>query len=68
MSSASKHLQAGTIVTTSYSGRITRHKIVSRTEKWPCDSGVMFRVDPPVPKSGGGWIDSSWFVEDKQGE
>jgi hypothetical protein len=58
--------QVGDTVTTDYTGRVTRHKIVARCDDRShghSQSGIMFQVDPPVPKSGGAraWLDADWF-------
>lgn len=68
MSSAINAIVGDRVITT-FSGRKTTHRIVDR-RIGPSQTGVMFLVDPVVPKSGGGWIDSAWFrlVDAEQGE
>jgi hypothetical protein len=60
MSVASRLLQPGAMVTTDFSGRITTHKILLRY-KGVCQSGILFEVHPPVPKSNNEGIDADWF-------
>lgn len=53
----------GKVVTTEFSGKITKHTITDRSTLHRSQSGVTFQVTPPVPKSGGqyAWIDADWF-------
>jgi hypothetical protein len=54
--------QVGMKVKTDFSGKITHHTIVEIDRTRQSQSGVMFTVQPPVPKSGGkAWIDADWF-------
>lgn len=57
-----KNLKVGDKVVTDYSGRITPHVITERDTWKPSQSGVLFKVKPPVPKSSGSWMDSGWFL------
>lgn len=59
----SRPLEPGMFVTTDFSGRVTRHQIVS-TKRGQSQTGVLVQVKPEVPKSGGieAWIDSAWFT------
>jgi len=61
MSKAGRQLQIGDMCETSFSGKVTQHKIVRRMDGSKSQSGVMFVVEPTVPKSGGGWFDADWF-------
>lgn len=55
-------LKVGDKVVTDYSGRITPHTI-TETDRWkPSQSGLLFKVTPPVPRSAGSWMDSGWFL------
>lgn len=55
-------LKVGDKVVTDYAGRITPHTI-TETDRWvKCESGLAFKVKPPVPKSAGSWMDSGWFL------
>jgi hypothetical protein len=51
------------VVETDYSGKITRHIIAERFRSRGCESGVMYRLIPAVPKSSGkdSKIDHNWF-------
>ena len=67
-SSPGRLLQPGDRATTDYSGRgrTTTHTIVDRSdtrEHGPSQSGIMFRVTPPVRGScAHHWIDADWFT------
>jgi hypothetical protein len=65
MSEHSKRLEVGARVVTTFSGRITVHHITKKIITPHCQSGVMFEVEPPVPKSSGGdaKMDADWFQE-----
>jgi hypothetical protein len=59
--------QPGDRVTTDYSGRVTTHTILARCDdrsRGHSQSGILFQLSPPVPKSGGAgaWIDADWFA------
>lgn len=61
-----KEWRPGDNVKTKYSGSETSHTI---TEIWyskGCESGLLVRVTPAVPKSGGieSWLDANWFYSD----
>lgn len=57
-----KGLRPGAKVLTDYSGRVTPHTI-TETDTWRnCESGLAFKVTPPVPRSAGSWMDSGWFI------
>lgn len=60
MSAASRLLQPGAMVVTDFSGRRTTHKILLRY-RGVCQSGVLFEVHPPVPKSNNEGICADWF-------
>lgn len=60
MSDASRRLEPGALVTTDFSGRLTRHTILLKY-KGVSQSGILFEVHPPVPKSGNGGICADWF-------
>ena len=53
------------IVETDYSGKMTRHIIRARFKVRNSQTGVVYEVSPPVPKSGYGGrvarIDHAWF-------
>lgn len=53
------------IVETNYSGKLTRHIITSRYKVRNSQTGVVYEVAPPVPRSGDGdrvaRIDHAWF-------
>lgn len=55
------HAQVGMKVKTDFSGKTTTHTIVEIDKTRQSQSGVMFTVQPAVPKSGGEWIDADWF-------
>jgi len=70
MSIASRKLQVGATVVTDFSGRITQHTITDRNGRASSQSRVLYKVEPVVPKSSGGWIDADWFESagDNDGE
>lgn len=44
-------------------GKLTKHKITGR-KSGVSQSGVMYRVDPPLRLCGStDWIDSDWFCD-----
>lgn len=53
------------IVETDFSGKLTRHIVTSRFKVRNSQTGVVYEVSPPVPKSGEGGrvarIDHAWF-------
>lgn len=51
----------GEWVQTDFSGRLTQHRIVGRYKVRNSQTGVCYRVEPRVPKSGSGLIDHDWF-------
>lgn len=51
----------GMAVETPYTGKMTQHIITARSTEMQSQSGVMFQVQPPVPKSTGEWMDADWF-------
>lgn len=60
-----KELRPGARVLTDYSGRVTPHTI-TETDTWRnCESGLVFKVSPPVPRSAGSWMDSGWFIPEE---
>jgi hypothetical protein len=45
-------------------GRVTVHRIVEKKVEQPgCQTGVLFRVSPPVGK-GSTWVDAAWFFRE----
>lgn len=62
-----RNAKAGDWVRTNYSGRLTEHRIMARMEGARSQSGIMFKLHPPVPKSSGGWIDADWFFSMEDG-
>ena len=56
-------LNIGDKVTTNFSGRITHHTIIDSMPD-VCQSGIMFKVHPNIPKSSGTWFDAAWFEPD----
>jgi hypothetical protein len=67
MSAASRLLEPGAMVTTDFSGRITTHKILLRYAG-RCQSGILFEVHPPVPKSNNQGICADWFELAESGQ
>lgn len=61
MGKLSRQAQVGDKVSTDFSGKITEHRITERWEAHGCQSGILFLVEPVVPKSSGCWIDADWF-------
>ena len=61
MSNASRALQVGAKVTTDFSGGITEHKIIERTERACFQGGVGFRVRPVPKGSTGDFMSADWF-------
>lgn len=62
MSAASRKLDVGARVTTDFSKRITTHTIITRMAPATSQSGVLYKVSPPVPGAGDdAWIDADWF-------
>jgi hypothetical protein len=51
------------VVSTDYSGKVTRHIIMERFKTRNSQTGVTYKVVPQVPKSGGlgSKIDHGWF-------
>lgn len=64
MSVASRLLEPGAMVTTDFSGRLTSHKILLKY-RGVSQSGVLFEVHPPVPKSNNQGICADWFEPDE---
>jgi hypothetical protein len=68
--------EACDVVETDFSGKITRHIIAERFLVRNSQTGVCYRVVPPVPKAGGATskIDHGWLtrvgriVPDKDGK
>lgn len=63
--SRARLLPIGAMVTTDFSGRVTTHRIIDKSadrSHGHSQSGILFQLDPPVPKSGGAWIDADWFI------
>jgi hypothetical protein len=59
-----RYAKIGMKVRTDFSGKHSTHIItdIDRERKHGhSQSGVMFLVNPPVPKSGGEWVDADWF-------
>lgn len=72
-----RQLKVGDVVYTTFNGQdnITRHTITERQPDFEqgnappgqprkvqvSQTGVLIKVQPSVPKSGGGWIDPAWF-------
>lgn len=64
---SARQSQVGDEVRTGFSGRVTKHRIVERSDDRShghSQSGILFQVHPPVPKSGGAraWLDADWFT------
>jgi hypothetical protein len=54
--------QPGDIVHTNYSREWTEHRIRERIEGQRSQSGILFKLDPDVPRSGDDqWLDADWF-------
>lgn len=55
--------EIGDRVATEFSGATSVHEIVARWRARNCQSGILYRVTPPVPRSGGARarIDHDWF-------
>lgn len=53
--------QVGDRVETPFSGQWTQHTVVGRYKRKACQSGIVYEVMPPVPKSSGGRLDAAWF-------
>ena len=51
------------VVQTDYSGKLTQHRIVGRYKVRNSQTGICYRVEPKVPKSGHGLIDHGWFTK-----
>jgi hypothetical protein len=51
------------VVETDYSGKVTSHIVMGRFRSRNCETGITYRVIPPVPKSSGrdAKIDHNWF-------
>lgn len=60
-----RYVKVGAKVTTNYSGKETRHTVVEISKDMShgfSQSNILFKVNPPVPKSGtDSWIDADWF-------
>lgn len=54
-------LKRGDVVITKFSGAPTAHVVEGRFEKDVPQTGLMLKVSPDVPTSGGGWINAAWF-------
>jgi hypothetical protein len=55
-----RYVPVGTEVTTTYSGKTTKHLITEKIKSKGSQSGVLFNVSPMVPKSYGP-LDADWF-------
>lgn len=75
--SEGRELQVGDEADTDYPGWTVRVRIVERKEDRNCQSGILFRVDPPLrewrdlsnPYDEGGalaWYDADWFTKPKR--
>ena len=54
--------EIGETVETPFTGSWTRHRIVERFRSKHGQSGVVYRVDPPVhPNIGSAKMDAAWF-------
>jgi hypothetical protein len=54
------------VYTTFYHGHITKHMIIT-CQTGVCQSGVMYRVDPPLPRCvADDWIDEGWFYANEE--
>lgn len=55
--------ELGDVVETDFSGELTKHIITDRFLSHGSQSGVVYRLHPAVPKSGGkaSKIDHGWF-------
>lgn len=59
-----RNLQPGDYATTDFNGPgpMTRVRIVERLDRRACQSGVLFRVDPPLRNGTlDTWYDADWF-------
>jgi len=59
-----RYLPIGAMATTKVTGPETTHRIVGR--RWvhdECQSGILFRLEPPIAALGGpdAWVDADWF-------
>ena len=54
-------LKRGDVVITKFSGAPTAHVVEGRFEKDVLQTGLVLKVSPEVPTSGGGWINAAWF-------
>jgi hypothetical protein len=62
MSKARRKLQVGDYATTDFKGAPPLVKIIERIERSGSQSGVCFRVDPPLEKNDPhGRYDADWF-------
>lgn len=63
MSRLRKAWKIGDKVITDYSGKETMHVIAEVSRNHPCESGMVVRLKPAVPKAGGigAWLDANWF-------
>lgn len=77
---AARALSVGDTVFTNYSNQVTRHTITDRQPDFEpgaaprgqlrkvqvSQTGVLVKVKPDVPGSGGGWMDPAWFRKVEQ--
>lgn len=58
-----RYLPIGAMAQTSVTGVLTTHRIVGRRWVQKSQSGVLFRLEPPIAALGGpdAWVDADWF-------
>lgn len=58
-----RYLPVGVRAQTKVTGVITEHRIVERRWGGNSQSGILFRLDPPIPAGGvlDAWVDADWF-------
>ncbi len=61
-------VEVGRCLMTDFSGTWTQHRLATKEDGHMSQTGVMFQVEPPVRKSGGGGIDAGWFHLMPEGE
>jgi hypothetical protein len=57
-----RYYPIGSVLRTDYSGTWTTHRVTDRRAGCISQSGIMFLLDPPVPKSREAWLDADWFT------
>lgn len=59
-----RYVKVGAKLFTDYSGKKSKHTVVEISKDMSngySQSNILFKLNPEVPKSSGGWFDADWF-------